>query len=142
MARKRQRNRAGQNNKRAGARATSDAQRLQNLRRRFWSFRRSHSPGTRIPPTLRDAALLALRTGIPEAQVRQACGITSTQLRQWQRTQGPNEHKSESEGEMVRVFPVVEEEIEIPTEPSSVQASQSLSLSIGGWDIFIRRNGE
>ena len=142
MANKRQRNRAGQDNKRAGASATRAEQRVQNLRRRFWSFRRSHSPGTRIPQTLRDAALLALRNGIPEAEVRQACGITSTQLRQWQRTQGPKAQYSESEGQMVRVFPVVEEELEMPTEPSSVQASQSLSLSIGGWDIFIRRNDE
>ena len=142
MATKRQRKAARRDSGRAGARATSAAQRLQNLRRRFWSFRRSYSPGTRIPPTLRDAALLALRNGIPEAEVRQACGITSTQLRQWQRAQGPKGQKSESDGQMVRVFPVVEEEIEIPTERSTVQASQSLSLSIGGWDIFIRRNDE
>jgi len=142
MANKRQRKPSRRDSGQRSANETRSGKRLQNLHRRFWGFRRSHSTGTRIPPTLRDAALLALRDGIPEAEVRQACGITSTQLRQWQRTQGPNEQKSESEGQMVRVFPVVEEETEIPTEPSSIHASQSLSLSIGGWNIFIRRNGE
>lgn len=142
MANKLQRKPARQDSVRSSSSETRAEQRLQNLRRRFWSFRRSHSPGTRIPQTLRDAALLALRNGIPESEVRQACRINSTQLKLWQRAQGHDAKKSEADGQMVRVFPVIDEEIEMPTEPSSVQTSQNLSLSIGGWDIFIRRNDE
>lgn len=142
MADKRKRKPARQDNERSGASETKARQSVHNLRRRFWSFRRSHSSGTRIPQTLRDAAVLAVRNGIPEADVRHACGITTTQLRKWQQPEGPNAPKSEAEGQMVRVFPVVEEGIEMPPEPSPVQASESLSLSISGWKIFIRRNDE
>lgn len=142
MANKRQRKPSRQASGRAGTSQTKAKRCVENLRRRFANFHRAHSPGTRIPQTLRDAALLALRNGIPESEVRQACRINSTQLKLWQRSQGHDAKKSEAEGQMVRVFPVVEEEIEVPTEPSSVQASRSLSLSIGGWDVFIRRNDE
>ena len=142
MANKRQRKPARQASGRAETSQTKAKQRIENLRRRFANFHRAHSPGTRIPQTLRDAALLALRNGIPAAEVRQACRINSIQLKLWQRSQSHDAKESEADGQMVRVFPVIEEEIEMPTEPSSVKASQGLSLSISGWDIFIRRNDE
>jgi transposase-like protein len=142
MADKRQRKPAGQDSVRAGGNEKRTKQRVETLRRGFASFHRSHSPGTRIPQALRNAALLALQNGTSETEVRRACGITSTQLKYWQQTQGPDSQKSKAEGQMVRVFPVIEEGIEMPPELSTVQVPQSLRLSIGGWDICIQRNDE
>ena len=142
MANKRQRQQTRQDIVQSRESETRGKQRVDNLRRRFASFRRAHSSGARIPQPLRDAALLALQNGTSEAEVRRACRINSTQLKLWQQTQSQDTKKSETEGQMVRVFPVLEEGIEVPTEPGSVQATQSLRLSIGGWDICIQRNDE
>lgn len=142
MANKQQGKRARQDSGRSRESETRTKQRVEDLRRRFASFRRAHSSGTRIPQPLRDEALLALQNGTSEAEVRRACRINSTQLKLWQQTQGHDAKRSETEGQMVRVFPVIEEVLEMPTEPGSVQAPPSLRLSIGGWDICVQRNDE
>jgi hypothetical protein len=118
---------------------------MEHLRRSFTKFRRAHRSRTRIPQTLRDEALGALRCGAAEVDVRRACRVTPEQLQWWRRrrtrwgatSRGLNE-------QAVRVFPVVDEEQEeavasVANEHAAGHGAQQLELRIGGWAISIRQ---
>jgi hypothetical protein len=111
--------------------------RIERLRQDFAKFRRTHPLRTRIPDSLRRAALAALQRGSSESAVRRACGVTSDQLAQWGRhPQVCTPHPS-LETAAARVFPVVDSTAGL--SPSSEPEQQSLELRIGTWAVYIKQ---
>jgi transposase-like protein len=106
--------------------------RVDRLRRDFAKFRRTHSLRTRIPDSLRNAALAALKSGTTESEVRQACGVTSDQLAYWRKHQP--QQGLESPGP--RIFPVVDSPAVLSQTIEPEQ--QDLELRLGGWSICVR----
>lgn len=120
---------------------TSVGPRLAQLRQRFAKFRREHPPQTRIPDTLRGAALAAVRHGVTPAEIRRACGLTSKQLELWQQSRAKISTDTEPAAPRARVFDVVDE---IPGHDDRVgeaAADQQLELRVGGWLICVRPLG-
>ena len=111
--------------------------RVERLRCDFAKFRRTHPLRTRIPDSLRHAALSALRSGTTESEVRQACGVTSDQLAQWRKNQQRGEPQRSLENLEPRIFPVVDSTADLlhAMEPKQ----QDLELRIGDWAICVRQ---
>ncbi len=138
MASKRRRaGNGGKGGRRAG-RAPSIGRRVEHVRRSFAKFRRAHRRGTRIPWELRDEALVALRSGAPELEVRRACRITAEQLERWRQRERCSARNRSVDEQAVRVFPVVDDESGVAVERIGDHAAQALELRIGGWCICIR----
>jgi len=111
---------------------------VEGLRRRFAKFRREHEPGTRIPDSLRHAALAARRSGVSESEVRRVCGATSDQLARWRKHREASAEAREVEGQAPRVFPVVDDLTGMGIAQAGEPAQQDLELRLGGWAICIR----
>ena len=111
--------------------------RIERLRRDFAKFRRTHPLRTRVPDSLRRAALVALQSGTSESEVRRACGVTSDQLAQWGRHQKGCASQSSLETAAPRVFPVVDSTAGLPQ--SSEPEQSELELRIGNWAICVRQ---
>jgi len=123
---------------RDGCRAGNASRRVEGLRRRFAKFRREHEPRTRIPESLRNAALAAQRSGISESEVRRSCGATSDQLARWHKRQEASARAHELDGLQPRVFPVVDDLPNMSIAEAEDPARQDLELRMGGWAICIR----
>jgi len=121
--------------------ASSDknAERLENLRRMFATFRREHRPRARIPRSLREAALEAIQGGIPELSVRRACCISREQLDFWRRSQNASEQQLEQPERKARIFPVVDDGCEICDGEAGQRVASELHLRVGRWEISIRQ---
>lgn len=121
--------------------ATSDAtaERLENLRRIFAKYRREHRSRARIAQSLREAALEAIRSGIPEQSVRRACRISREQLGYWRRGQRESEHGLDFPEKKARIFPVVDDSCEPCEEGVKRSAVCDLNLRVGRWEISIRQ---
>ena len=124
----------------AGGSEAGPSHRVDRLRRSFAKFRRDHPSRTRIPDSLRDTALAALRSGTPESEVRRACGVTSDQLAQWRKRQEACAQTRDLDGLQPRVFPVVDDIAGIGMTPAGDPVQQDLELRIGGWAICIRQD--
>ena len=61
---------------------------LRRLYSQFKEFRKSGRLRARVPQELRVAVLGAIESGVPEAEVRVACGVSRKQLRRWQEVRG------------------------------------------------------
>lgn len=116
--------------------------RVEQLRRSFVRFRREHPSGTRIPDSLRKAALTAIDSGASEAEVRRACSVTSDQLGQWRNCQ---QRRGGSGGQQLpvvdpdpRIFAVVDDEglVGVGGGPEN---PRDLEVRLGGWSICIRQ---
>ena len=112
--------------------------RVERLRRSFTKFRRAQPLRTRIPDSLRNAALAALQSGTSESAVRRACGVTSDQLAQWRKHQQSRGEMREADVRAARIFPVVEEMDGAELTPSGQPVPRDLELRIGGWAISVR----
>jgi transposase-like protein len=113
---------------------------LERLRQRFAQFRREHPPQTRIPVPLREAVLTAMERGVTSSQVRRACGISSSQLEQWQkRRETRGRQPAERRRPKARVFSVVGEAA--GTKPADSHAAPELELRLAGWSIRVRAVG-
>jgi len=121
--------------------ATSDteAERLENLRRIFAKYRREHRSRARIAQCLRDAALEAIQSGIPERDVRRACRISREQLGFWRRRQRVSEQGLGLPEKKARIFPVVDDSRETSDEGAEQSAVSALHLRVGRWAICIRQ---
>ena len=139
MATKRGRGRNGKHRAGGGIRESSGSLRVGGLRRSFAKFRRENEPRTRIPPSLRTAALCALQSGIPEFDVRRACGVTSEQLVQWRKRAKDCTQKRGPEELAARVFPVVADMAGNGMPHAGEHVEQELELRIGGWAVSIRQ---
>ena len=111
--------------------------RVERLRRDFARFRQTHPLRTRIPDSLRRAALSALHSGTTESEVRRACGVTSDQLAQWRKHQQVCVPQRSLEIPEPRFFPVVDS-----TDGSfhtREPEQQDLELRIDSWAIRVRQ---
>jgi hypothetical protein len=111
----------------------------EQLKRSFTKFRSGHRARTRIPQALRDAALAALESGVPELRVRRACGISGTQLSWWRQRQGACAEGIEQPEPKARIFPVVDDNPYLGAERTGVSTGQSVQVRVGGWEICIRQ---
>lgn len=124
---------------REGGSAGGVSRRVEGLRRRFAKFRREHESGTRIPDSLRHAALAAVRSGLSkESEVRRTCGITSDQLARWRKHQEASSQAREVDGQAPRIFPVVDDLAGMGMRQAGAPVQQDLELRLGGWAICIR----
>ena len=112
---------------------------IEQLERRFADFRRKHPPQTRIPDNLRGAVLAAMRQGVRPAQLRRCCGLSSTQLEQWQKSHGEIPAHAALAAQDARVFSVVGAVPTRDTEPADPTLEQKLELRLDGWSICVRR---
>ena len=124
---------------RAGGSEAEPSPRVERLRRDFAKFRREKPLRTRIPDSLRNAALAALRSGISESELRRACGVTSDQIAQWRKPQQELAHARGPEGQAPRVFPVVDDLAGAGMTHTGDVMQQELELRIGGWAICVRQ---
>ena len=112
---------------------------IEQLERRFAKFRRDHPPQTRIPDTLRGAVLAAMRHGVTPSQLRRCCGLSSTQLEQWQQGRGKTPANADLAARVPRVFSVVGDSPAQDRGPAQAEAEDQLELRLGGWSICVRR---
>ena len=122
---------------RAGGRDVGPIPRVERLRQSFAKFRRDYPSRTRIPDSLRNAALEALRSGTSESEVRRACGVTSDQLAQWRKHQQVCLPERGLDMPEPRVFPVVDNKAGMSHAREVEQ--QDLEFRIGGWAICVRQ---
>lgn len=111
----------------------------EQLKRSFAKFRSGHRTRTRIPQVLRDSALAALESGVPELRVRRACGISGTQLRWWRLRQDTCAEGIEQQEHKARIFPVVDDIAYVGAENAGAPTGQSVQLRVGQWEICIRQ---
>ena len=138
MGARRKRSRNSKRHVRAEAADVDPNPLVEQLRRSFAKFRRVQPLRTRIPDSLRNAALAALQGGTSESAVRRACGVTSDQLAQWRKHQQSRGQMREADVRAARVFPVVDEMAGVELTPSGQPGPQDLELRIGGWAISVR----
>ena len=124
---------------RAGASDVVTSPRIERLRRDFAKFRREHSLRTRIPDSLRNAALAAVQSGTSESEIRRACGVTSDQIAQWRRHHQASAQARDLDEQEPRVFPVVDDMAGIGIAQSGEPMQQDLEMRIGGWAICVRQ---
>ena len=133
-----------QRRRRARSRASSRGSAglsIEQLERRFAKFRREHPPQTRIPDTLRGAVLASMGQGVTAAQLRRCCGLSSTQLEQWQESRGEIQADADSElaAQDARVFSVVDDVPARGREPANGDGEHQLELRLDGWSVCVRR---
>lgn len=120
--------------------STSTAPNLAQLERRFAEFRREHPPQTRIPDSLRDAVLVAMRQGVTAADLRRCCGLGSNQIEYWQKSLGEIQAHTNPAVQNARVFSVVGDMPVPDVETTDHKREQRLELRLDGWSISIRRD--
>jgi len=119
------------------ARVAEANPRIERLQRDFARFRRTHPLRTRIPDSLRSAALDALQNGAAESEVRRACGVTSDQIAQWTKSQPGHAPRARLHPVEPRIFPVVEDATD-PQHGSEVEPPE-LELRLGSWAVSVRQ---
>jgi hypothetical protein len=112
---------------------------LEQLERRFARFRRKNPGQTRIPDALRRDALTAVRLGVTRSQLRNACGISSDQLKHWQGDAGSAVTEQEPDIQEARVFSILEDVPAREPECRGHDEEQQLELRLGDWSISVRR---
>ena len=117
-----------------GQRGTTD---IEQLKGRFAAFRAGHRSRTRIPDALREAVLGALADGVDPAELRRACGVSSAQVDQWQRSRRSPRVTEEGCQPLARVFSVEEEPGTTPLAAGG-GAPPTLELRVAGWSVAIR----
>jgi hypothetical protein len=134
---KRPRNRSRRSHSSTVASVAAANPRIEHLRRDFVRFRRTHPLRTRIPDSLRNAALAALQDGAAESEVRRACGVTSDQIAQWDKSQQARAPRASLHQVEPQVFPVVEDASDL--QHGSEAEPQELELRLGSWAISVRQ---
>lgn len=131
----------GQHGRGGGAWDAAPDARVEGLRQRFARFRRTHKPRTRYPQALRMAVLAALRSGVTEAELRRACGLSAAQLAAWRRRAELETQPRAMVVPPARVFSVVDEIPESGLDGAIQPApeGEDMELRIGGWAVHIRR---
>jgi len=119
--------------------ALSKQARLEQLRHQFAKFRKEHPAQSRIPDTLRQAALSAIQQGITRIELQNTCHLTSRQLELWQKNGCTRSEHADSVRQDARIFSVVNNIPETYSKTTSGAQEQNLELRIGGWSICIRQ---
>lgn len=116
---------------------------LDQLRGRFEAFRDANPPTARIPDSLRKAVLSLLQEGVTRSAVERTCGVSWTQMNQWNELYRPQElSRRAPSSRAARVLSVVDE------APSTVEplgapepSMEPLELRLGHWWITVRPTG-
>ena len=123
----------------AGASDDGPSPRVEHLRRDFAKFRREQPLRTRIPDSLRNAALAAVNSGTSEPEIRRACGVTSDQIAQWRKHREMCAQARDLDRQPPLVFPVVDDLTDVGMAQAGEPVQQDLELRIGGWSVCIRQ---
>ena len=112
---------------------------LNTLEKKFDEFHQTHPPQTKIPDSLRRAVLTALQNGIAEQEIRQACGITSSQIRQWQKSCGKSKAIEANKLQKPRILEVHDDTQIQNAKPDEIAPAQThpMEIRLGGWSISI-----
>lgn len=112
---------------------------LDHLRRRFAQFRRRRRGRPRIPDDLRAEVLSALDHGLTLGQLRQACGVTPSQVDDWRQFQGGAVLAGVSSADPARIFSVDDgPPVDGVEAVMAGNGPQELELRLGGWSISLR----
>lgn len=110
---------------------------VDELTRRFATFRRNNPRHTRIPGDLRAAVVVAMRRGVTATRLRRACGLSTSQLARW-RASARAPSRSTVSSQHARVFSVVGEAPPRPPEPTAPSPAHDLELRLGPWSVSVR----
>jgi hypothetical protein len=123
--------------------ASERAQRLEQLRGEFATFRSGHRAGARIPDSLRSAVVAAYRAGTTATALRQACGVSSEQLARWCKgaTGTAGSGKGYQKAAPARAFPVADSSERSATEGEQMGRRPELELRIGSWAVRVWQLG-
>jgi hypothetical protein len=112
---------------------------LEDLKRRFAKFHGKHPPQTQIPVALRRAVLAAMDQGVTRTQVRRTCGVSSSQIDQWQQSHAGLLRRRAPGAQDARVFAVEDDIPNQGAEPADRNPEHHLELRLGGWSISVRQ---
>jgi hypothetical protein len=112
---------------------------LEQLEQRFARFRREQPRQSRIPDALRRDALAVIRLGVTRTQLRKVCGVSSDQVKHWQRNGGYAATQRAPNIKDARVFSVLQDHPSRESESRDRDEEQHLELRLGGWSISVRR---
>ncbi len=93
---------------------------------------------TRIPNSLRTAAVSAVEQGADRLEVQKACGVSSVQFSSWEREQekfSSEDVSSRKNRSVARVFAVHSE----PEVQGGGSEEPPLEFVVNGWSITLRR---
>jgi len=111
---------------------TAHADRLRQLGAVFAAFRRGHRPGQWIPRALRALVVNALDEGVPASALREACGVSSSQLARWRTA--AQERAVPSSLPQPRVLSVVDAGMGEPAV-----AGETIEIRVGPWQLCLSR---
>lgn len=114
------------------------AQALDQVAKRFASFRRTNPRLTKIPDRLRAEAVDAWRAGVSQADLRRHCGVTAAQLAQWRQRSGRQPTPTDVALPDGRVFPVVDDQTGLVGQVPPGDEQRPLEIRLGGWSISVR----
>ena len=121
------------------ARVTPAAHRqlLTELTQAFDAFRNSKESRSRVPKALRTLALQAMDAGITPKTLRQACGVTRSQLHDWQTGAKTRGRRTRERAQPVQVFAVKDD---IQPELKRTTGESEMVLELGGpaWHLCLR----
>jgi transposase-like protein len=120
------------------AQSAANTEVLEQLRKRFRSFRALRGARKRVPLELRRAVLDALAEGVSSRALRRELGITPMQLSAWRRSDAATAQSAPTvKVPRARVFEVTD-----PAQGESHGAQpgggDALELRLGGWSLVIR----
>lgn len=116
----------------------SEEPRLEHLRRRFVSFRQQRKGQTPVPDDLRAEVLAALDQGLTRRQMRQTCGVTSSQIDDWRQRKDKPVSTAAAVTGSARIFSVVDDPPIASGGSCQRVGPDELELRLGDWSIRLR----
>ncbi len=110
---------------------------VEDLSRRFATFRRESPRHARVPRELRAAVVAAIGHGVPPARLRAACGVSTSQLDRW-RTASTSGASFGGELQRARVFSVTGDPSPRPVDAGGWPPHDGLELRLGPWSVSVR----
>jgi hypothetical protein len=80
-----------------------------------------------------------MQQGVTRKQLRRSCGLSSSQLDQWQQDDGDLATQADLATPDARVFSVLGDMPTGDAEPADSNPGQQLELRLGGWVICVRQ---
>jgi hypothetical protein len=124
--------------------SSEQMQALNRLKSRIDAFRRSHSPRTKFPPSIVDAAKHLLALGLPQSQLVRACKVSSSLVYRWQKDRAGSSMSVSQVPRPVSVLTVVDEQSEtnarheIAPKESASQGCIQFTMQSAEWTFCVR----
>lgn len=115
---------------------------LQRLEQQFTDFHKNHPPQTKIPDHLRQAVLTAIQNGTREQKIRKACVLTSTQIRQWEKSNAAAIKSQKAQ--QPRILELCDDNPIQNVNPVEITPAQpnAMEIRLSGWSISINHTGQ